>query len=504
MKKTAKVLCLLLAVLMLATLAAACDKNEGDTSSAATSNATSSGGENSGFRLEKKDWDGVTINILTHNKREHAFYEFGTLAQATEIKSDNVSAAFQERTNLLEQEYGIKTQVHFTEEGLGAPTNEIEQQILAGLSDYDLVADGVQSLTKLGTQEYFWNYYELDNGYIDLNADYWDQSAIEALSIANHLYYITGEAIVSDNAATWAMYYNKDLLADNGLQNPVELVDDGTWTIDALYEMCKAVATKVSTGDTMSYDPADGDIWGMVTQAYDGLAFMWGAEQSMITKDEDDLPIMRIENERNVSAWQKISAMLYDKSCVGVADLFGPWSEMYAKESQIFTNGNAAFMPGAITVLDGDTMDNADINFGILPMPKLDVDQEEYSTSCTVYWATFFSIPTSNVEKLDATCYLLEAMGYYGQEMCTYQYYDKTLKLKKMDDPEDERMLDLLFQNRTFDLGAVYDWAGPTAGMLQFYTSMIGSESSEIISVYESKRDSFQAAIDATIETFTK
>ena len=40
--------------------------------------------------------------------------------------------------------------------------------------------------------------------------------------------------------------------------------------------------------------------------------------------------------------------------------------------------------------------------------------------------------------------------------------------------------------------------------MLQFYTSMIGSESSEIISVYESKRDSFQAAIDATIDTFTK
>ena len=254
MKKTVKVLCLLLAVLMLATLAAACNKNEEDTSSAAPS-ATTSGGD-SGFRLEKKDWDGVTINILTHNKREHAFYEFGTLAQATEIKSDNVSTAFQERTNLLEQEYGIKTQVHFTEEGLGAPTNEIEQQILAGLSDYDLVADGVQSLTKLGTQEYFWNYYELDNGYIDLNADYWDQSAIEALSIANHLYYITGEAIVSDNAATWAMYYNKDLLADNGLQNPVELVDAGTWTIDALYEMCKAVATKVSTGDTMSYDPS--------------------------------------------------------------------------------------------------------------------------------------------------------------------------------------------------------------------------------------------------------
>ena len=66
-------------------------------------------------------------------------------------------------------------------------------------------------------------------------------------------------------------------------------------------------------------------------------------------------------------------------------------------------------------------------------MPKLDENQEEYATSCTVYWATFFSIPTSNVEKLDATCYLLEAMAYYGQEMCTYEYYDKTLKLKGAD-----------------------------------------------------------------------
>lgn len=124
------------------------------------------------------------------------------------------------------------------------PTNEIEQQIIAGLSEYDLVADGITYLTSLGTQEYFWNYYDIDNGYIDLNADYWDQSAIEDLAIANKLYYITGEAVVSDNAATWALYYNKDLLEDYGLTSPVELVDAGTWTVDALYEMCKSVATK--------------------------------------------------------------------------------------------------------------------------------------------------------------------------------------------------------------------------------------------------------------------
>ena len=68
MKKTAKILCLLLAVLMLATLAAACDTETGETSSAAASGTTST--ETGGFRLEKQDWGGVTLNILTHNARE--------------------------------------------------------------------------------------------------------------------------------------------------------------------------------------------------------------------------------------------------------------------------------------------------------------------------------------------------------------------------------------------------------------------------------------------------
>ena len=81
-------------------------------------------------------------------------------------------------------------------------------------------------------------------------------------------------------------------------------------------------------------------------------------------------------------------------------------------------------------------------------------------------------------------------------------YYDEALKLKVFNDEDSERMLDLIFDNRTYDLGAVYDFAGPNAGMLQFYTSMLSSRSSDIVSNYESKRQSFQSAIDAVISDF--
>ena len=74
MKKTARLLCLLLAVLLVAFMAASCTKD--DAESSAPSSQTS-GADEGGFPLEEKKWD-TTINIITHSQREHTAYEFGT------------------------------------------------------------------------------------------------------------------------------------------------------------------------------------------------------------------------------------------------------------------------------------------------------------------------------------------------------------------------------------------------------------------------------------------
>lgn len=497
MKKTLRLMCLVLAALLVSVLFSACAGNEDASSAPSAGDQGTSGGEQAGFPLEEKNWGGVTINIITHNNNTHTSYEFGTSEQGV----DTVNDAFYERTALIEERYGLTTNVTRVE-GLSKAAEDVELQVVSGTDDYDLVATGVSSLVSLGMQEYLYDYYSLDNGYINLDAEYWDQSAKEDLSIANKLFYITGDAVVSDDSATWVMYYNKAMIEDYDLANPIELVDNNEWTIDRMYELAREVAHKVGEGSTMSFDPEVGDVYGMVAQAYDGVSFMWGCDQAMITKDEDDLPILRIDDERNINAWQKVSSIMYDEAVVGVADFHGPWnSGVYEDEGLIFTNGNALFMPGAVSTAE-NTLNKTEMEYGILPMPKLDANQEEYASSSTVYWAMMLSIPTTNVEKLDATCYLLEAMAYWGQEICTPVYYDEALKLKVFNDEDSERMLDLIFDNRTYDLGAVYDFAGPNAGMLQFYTSMLSSRSSDIVSNYESKRQSFLSAIDAVISDF--
>ena len=96
-------------------------------------------------------------------------------------------------------------------------------------------------------------------------------------------------------------------------------------------------------------------------------------------------------------------------------------------------------------------------------------------------------------------------MAYWGQEMCAKEYFDEALKLKYFNDEDSERMLDLIFNNRTYDLAAVFDFAASSSasGMIQFYTRIIGAQgNAEIVSLFEGDRDRYQQAIDELVAKF--
>ena len=145
-------------------------------------------------------------------------------------------------------------------------------------------------------------------------------------------------------------------------------------------------------------------------------------------------------------------------------------------------------------------MRNAEIHYGIAPMPKANELQDEYTTSVSVYWCQVMVIPKANNDKdtLDATCYAMEAMAYYGKELVTPEYYTRTLTLKRFPDSDNTEMLDLIFRNRTYDLAGIFDFGtvnGNGAGSLYFYTSLLGAKSSDITSFWETKKDLFESAM---------
>ena len=185
--------------------------------------------------------------------------------------------------------------------------------------------------------------------------------------------------------------------------------------------------------------------------------------------------------------------MLSDKQCIAVAEITGRGqSDVYGTLPQIFANGKALFMPNKVATVSDPIMREANIRYGILPMPKESKEQENYSSTVTVYWCSAMGIPVTNVEKLDATCYAMEAMAYYGQELMTQEYYERTLKNKRFEDTESEEMLDLVFRNKSYDIGAVYSFSS----ILSFYTDILISGQNSHISTLEAKQSSYQMAID--------
>ena len=79
--------------------------------------------------------------------------------------------------------------------------------------------------------------------YVDLTQPWWDP-AVNSMSIYNKNYLLAGDMLILDNAATNGLLFNKELMADLGLDLPYNTVKEGKWTMDALNELIKGAAAE--------------------------------------------------------------------------------------------------------------------------------------------------------------------------------------------------------------------------------------------------------------------
>jgi len=492
-------LCLVLCICLVAVSFVACqnDKEESNATSITQSNE-SEAPEYLVPHLGEADLDGFTLTFLAAQDRADDAYDecqFNTEEQTNEPVND----AFYNRNRKIEQEYNCKIQL-LTVENATKVVEKIREAVQVGSADFQVAAAGITYLSTLATEGLLYDFNTLQDSKLNLEGDWWDQAAIRDISIADMLHFITGDIVVTDNEATWAVFFNKTIVETLDLDNPFELVRNNEWTLDKMNEM--ALTAKTDDGDS-TRTVTGNDQWGLIAQTYDGVAYMWGAEQAMVTKDADDLPVFRLKDQTNIDVWGDVFTLLVNQDYTAMADFFYAWNSAdYKIVGQNFIDGKALFRANAISTVNSAEMREAELSYGILPMPKRDANQEEYSSSCTVYWATFLTIPTViDSSEIENTTFVLEAMAYLGKEMVTYEYYDKTLKNKRLQDTDSPDMLDLVFKNRTFDLAAIYNWGG-TNGALYFYTSLIGAKSDNIVSYTDERLSIFETAMNETIEAF--
>ncbi len=441
--------------------------------------------------LGKRDLGGFTFTFLACEPE--GLYNNEQFAPEEEME-EPINDAVYNRNRLLEDEYNCDIEV------IWAPAfyqyeSKVEQDILTGINEYNVCVTGVQTLGHIANKGYFYDLLNLEGSNLNLEESWWDKSANDSMTICNKLFFATGDVTVSDDLHTMCIYFNKDMVADKGLDNPYQLVYDDKWTLDAMHQMCLDVAVPGGDG-VMNMDGED--TWGFVAVAFDTYKLIIGTNSPQIERDENGDPIIAMTNERNVNAFNKVQEFMNDKACCAYIEQWYRWDD-YDNNHAVkdhFYNGQALFLADEIAAVGSAKMLETTFNYGVLPCPKYDEEQEEYVDGIDPYRFYAVAIPKLTEMDIDKTTFVLEAIAYLNDQMVTPKFYEVTLKEKRFKDDDAPVMLDTIFANRCVDLSVIFNWND----CIQYYNQLLNANQS-VLSFMESKGPAMEAAMQECIET---
>jgi hypothetical protein len=122
---------------------------------------------------------------------------------------------------------------------------------------------------------------------LDLSYDWWDQRAVENMTLDDAIFFTTGDMSIISNQATYVITFNKSLTEDYGLENPYELVNNNQWTVDKFGQMAESLYEDLNGNGQYDAD----DRYGFMTYNADNMGFLLSAGGSIAKVDNNRQPI---------------------------------------------------------------------------------------------------------------------------------------------------------------------------------------------------------------------
>ena len=369
---------------------------------------------------------------------------------AEEVNGDVINDAVYNRNRKIEAKYNIS--IAWTEVENPKVETMVNQSVKAGDDIYDIVAPHLTQFPPTAQSGYYVDFFSVP--YLDLKKPWWDQGTIRDLSIINKLFILQGALLVLDNDAMEAMIFNKELLKEHALDDPYAIVKAGEWTFDKLLEMSRGVARDLN-GDGKMY--IKDDRFGCITQADSNVSFFVSGGEKICSKDENDYPIVTFGSERGYRVTDKISELMLDEDNVVHLHRYEGKFPIYDEQVKMMEENRALFSWIRMRIVE--RLRGMEMDFGILPLPKLEKAQEKYVTNMNPHTGAGISIPVV-ASDLDRTGMILEDLC--AESLYTLQpaYYDINLKGKYARDEESQDMLDIILNNTAHDIGYVYNFGG--------------------------------------------
>ena len=460
-KNLIRLLALSLALLMLAPCLFACGKKgDGEETGSeglddmAVSTSADSDSEQNKYLPASQDFQQYTYRFAVRGDQSSS-HQYMTYVEGDTLKSDAVNIAFYNRYKFLENYYNIKYEV-VTINHTNGMVGKLEQAAMSGEDFADVIFDIAGAIMKSAiTNGYLMDINKLEG--FNLDASYWDQRIQQEYRIEGKLFTLEGDYTIYDEMRTHAVAVNKDMYDDLGYNDtygsPYAMVEAGKWTFETMLEMSKNTSDFNGNASDMTVDSR----WAIVSEGAFPFCVYLGTGNKIIEVENGSLNVSLADDTKYQNTLNIIEYCvdnIHENDEVILADRLT--GDIWGQTTSIFTGGRALFRTSTLTSFM-NYRNMTDV-FGILPIPKYDEEQPYYYSWCSGQAHMPLMIPVTALDHIDTTVAITEGMAYFskymagGRQSVLDAFYENMTYAKLCRAPEDYKMLELVFSQKTFDI----------------------------------------------------
>lgn len=479
-----KTIAMLLVLLMLGSQFAACSESTENADTTGETTADPNAAEATDTVEETADpnarvddglEDGVTFDGFTYTIFQHSavYKDFS----AEEITGEPINDADFERQTTVEDKLDVE--IEFVELTAGQRDGQtpLSMTVQAGTNDYAIGSMMSYSACNSLVDGLLTNLFTVGN--LDLEREWWDQYCTEECTFVDKVYFMTGDISIGDNRNTFCAYFNKNMAEEYQLPNFYEMVDNGTWTIENFQKQAEAVTANLDYDNDGNHVNDVEDIYGIWIwdDVMMGIVNASDLKCCTVNKETGDIELT-IMSEKFLDAFSRFAEYAYNKDVTCA----------YQRKDYAADYGSIAFQEGRglfflQNVGSSQSFREMEDDFGILPLPKYDELQDRYISSGASWGLPFYVIPrlTYGVDEYAMIGYITQMLAYESMYTMTPAFYDQTLQNKISRDEESARMLDIIFESRSYDFG----WYFEIGGYNETIMNMLRNYSLDFASAYQ-------------------
>ena len=376
-----------------------------------------------------------------------------------EEDGDMLAAAVFDRNAWVEEEYGVEISKEYVSLN-GSPSymQRVTTNASTSANEFQLMTLRTLEIFTLVQEEMYFDMNTYKDTILHTDQPWWVQDSVKSFTLGSHLYVASTEMLLRDKGATATLYFNQTLAKDyEDLPNFFKLVDDKEWTLEEMQLASEMVAHSNDGDDEMN---STEDIWGCfggddaVYYMFNAFGYKfahidnfgyveydYGSTESIKVMQDIFLDFMYSEHYFNLEV---------NKS-------------MLEDGEHLFAEGKALFNSGLVkeTTTKLKNMENL---YGILPHPMLNEDQDNYSSLVWVHHDSSVGIPAHTADH-EMSAIILEALSWESYYSVYPTFYETILLNRAAKDEDSKRMLQVIFQTRSYDPGQYYDTGSYSSGL---------------------------------------